>query len=100
MPATDESGVMVNLRQLFRGLVCGTLGLLVGGCGRAHLVQREVLALSGGGAGESWIVVHEVEGDEGREHADDNRYVVYQCVPTGCRGVGTLAGSERIVRRR
>jgi hypothetical protein len=92
---------MMNLRQRLRFLVGASLtALLLAGCGHAHLVHREVLALTGGGSGESWIVVHELEGTEGRPELDGNRYIVYQCVPAGCRGVAALPGSERSARRR
>lgn len=73
------------------------LGVLVcvGGCTGPHIVQREVLSLTGGGSGESWIVVHEVEGNLGERDVDSNRYVIYQCVRSGCSAVSTLPGSEK-----
>jgi hypothetical protein len=46
-------------------------------------------------SGEAWIVVHEVEGDLGSVDVDRNRYVVYQCVPIGCKPVSILKGTER-----
>lgn len=69
-------------------------------CGRWQITERNVLSVTGGGAGESWLVVHEVEGVEGHDNADLNQYVVYQCLPSGCRAISVIQGSERTRRKR
>ena len=77
---------------------CALLWSLAG-CIEPHITQREVLSVTGGGSGESWIVVHEVEGKGGHEDADANRYIVYQCQATGCRPVSVLPGSTNGAER-
>ncbi|MGC4090120.1 MAG: hypothetical protein QM756_20005 [Polyangiaceae bacterium] len=74
------------------------LCLFASACHREHFTDRAVLGVTGGGAGESWVVVNEVEGVEGRDHADKNRFVVYQCLPSGCKAISALLGSERTRR--
>lgn len=65
------------------------------GCTPAEVTQRHVFGVTGGGVGESWLVVEETSGRTDRQYMDSDRYVVYRCVPTGCAAVSVLRGSER-----
>lgn len=65
------------------------------GCTPAEVTRRHVFGVTGGGIGESWLVVEETFGRTDRQYMDSDRYVVYRCVPTGCAAVSVLRGSER-----
>jgi hypothetical protein len=60
---------MTRLTQLIPKLLPLSFLSSLAGCIGPHITQREVLSVTGGGSGESWIVVHEVEGERGREDA-------------------------------
>lgn len=64
-------------------------------CTPAEVTHRHVFGVTGGGIGESWLVVEETSGRTDRQYMDHDRYVVYRCLPTGCSAISVLRGSER-----
>jgi hypothetical protein len=61
---------MPRFHELIRKSVPLSLLLALSGCDGTHVTRRQVLSVTGGGLGESWIVVHEVEGNLGSDVAD------------------------------
>jgi hypothetical protein len=79
----------------YRGCLFAALTIGIGACAPHQVTLRSMVGVTGGGVGESWIVVEETSGRTDREYLDENRYVVYRCAPNGCVAVGVLRGNER-----
>ncbi len=65
-----------------------------------QIVSRSVNAVAAGGPQEVWLVMGEtgarVDGNEAT--IDRDVYVVYHCIPAGCKRVGELQGTQAFER--
>jgi hypothetical protein len=80
------------------------IALLTAGCyaapPRAQVVSRTVNAVEAGGPGEVWVLMGETGAQVDKDGAYINKdaYAVYHCVPSGCKRISELRGSQVFAR--
>ncbi len=80
--------------------VLGIGGLLStnAGCvpGNHHVMSRNLVSTTSGGPNEVWLVMSEVATEHKKKKVGLNHavYIVYHCIPKGCKRVGEISGLE------
>jgi hypothetical protein len=78
------------------GLLVAALSVLAGCGARTQAIHRSLTGLTSGGNEEVWIVMGETASESRGADAVITRdaYVVYRCIPKGCKRIGELGGSR------